>query len=289
MEQSEPATETANSSLSSRAEKLEVLMAKLKEKKENNNPDKDGSTELEAIDGQEETSASTTRQKADRHVSFTSTVAVRTFDSSTTADSSDPMKEGSSTTADNITRTDSSAPIEEDSSAVADNIAMTASSATAKASDTANSKPDRVHPEAITSVEAGGKHLVDGMNDKEVALDAEMTAFNSEFLVKESKVLEDQDVRPDRQTYTPGAPDYASPEVTVPGPDLSEASSSPVEPAGIRMGDARLPRYLEIRSDRRYDIGHYVMPEAHCNVDKLYTMADTEDEFVVTGMRRVTQ
>ena len=116
-----------------------------------------------------------------------------------------------------------------------------------------------------------------------------MTAFNSEFLVKESQVVEDQDERPDRQTYTPGAPGYASPEVPVPGPDLSEASRSPVELAGIRMGVARLPRYLEIRSDRRYDIGHCVMPEAHCNVDKLYTMANTEDQFVITGMRRVTQ
>ena len=158
----------------------------------------------------------------------------------------------------------------------------------------ANNKPDedkekekkllyRVHPEVITVAGGEASKVVDNMADSEVAQDVELTRFNLSFLAQEAGQVVDEGERLDRPGYSPGAPDYASPDVPVPGPGLSEASRSAVVPAGVKMGDAKLPDYLERRSNARFDIGHCIMPEAHLDGKKLYAMASTEDQFVVTG------
>ena len=90
------------------------------------------------------------------------------------------------------------------------------------------------------------------------------------------------DDRKDRPAYYAGLPDYACPKSVVENIRLSKPNVQPLLPAGIRVGDMRLPRRFEVRDQLRFHPGA-VAYDPHLDPGAMHRRANTGDQFIVTG------
>ena len=93
----------------------------------------------------------------------------------------------------------------------------------------------------------------DALADSEV----EWTGTHGHVVQEELDIIPAPNRLP-RPTYQAGVPDYACPKVTVENIRLSKPNVEPVLPAGIRVGDRRLPQRFEVRDQLRFRPGHVV-------------------------------
>ena len=89
--------------------------------------------------------------------------------------------------------------------------------------------------------------------------------------------------KPARPKYRAGFPDYACPAQVVEHIDVSVPNKSPVQPAGVRVGDLPTPAKFEVRDQARFQLGHFILNDAQNNPQVVHARGNTGDQFVVTG------